>query len=257
MMSYNLSFISDDDLYNHVKNTIHKYRFKIDFKTLNKNLIDPIKLTFDSAVYHGNYSNESLEKVLNDEVHRQIDKSNTNHIGYFHQNIFKFIGGKDWIVPEKGFDVENPKKKIYVEMKNKHNTMNSSSSAKTYMKMQNKVLNEPKATCMLVEVIAKTSQDVVWACTVDKQKMSHQSIRRVSLDKFYEVVTGEKEAFAKLCKILPIVICDVLSNETKQIIENSVIEDIKKEKLEHILNSLYFLTFKKYQGFNEFELSTE
>lgn len=256
-MSYNLSFISDDDLYNHVKNTIHKYRFKIDFKTLNKNLIDPIKLTFDSAIYHGNYSNESLEKVLNDEVHRQIDKSNTNHIGYFHQNIFQFIGGDDWVVPEKGFDVENLKKKIYVEMKNKHNTMNSSSSAKTYMRMQNKILHDPQSTCMLVEAIAKTSQNVEWACTIDKQKVSHKSIRRVSLDKFYEIVTGEKDAFANLCKILPLVIRQVLKNETKQIIENSVIDDIRKNNVENILNNLYLLTFKKYQGFNEFELSTE
>ncbi|WP_181144914.1 Eco47II family restriction endonuclease [Haemophilus influenzae] len=256
-MSYNLSFISDDDLYDHVKNTIHKYRFKIDFKTLNKNLIDPIKLRFDSAIYHGNYSNESLEKVLNDEVHRQIDKSNTNHIGYFHQNIFQFIGGDDWVVPEKGFDVENLKKKIYIEMKNKHNTMNSSSSAKTYMRMQNKILHDPQSTCMLVEAIAKTSQNVEWACTIDKQKVSHKSIRRVSLDKFYEIVTGEKDAFANLCKILPLVIRQVLKNETKQIIENSVMDDIRKNNVENILNNLYLLTFKKYQGFNEFELSTE
>lgn len=256
-MSYNLNFISDDDLYRHVQNTIHKYRFKIDFKTLNKNLIDPVKLTFDSAVYYGDYSNENLEKVLNDEVYRQIDKSNTNHIGYFHQNIFKFIGGDDWVVPEKGFDVENPKKKIYVEMKNKHNTMNSSSSAKTYMRMQHKVLNVPKATCMLVEVIAKNSQNIEWTCTVDKQKMKHKSIRRVSLDKFYEIVTGEKDAFAKLCKVLPIVIRDVLKEETQQIIENSVIDDIRKDNVEHILNTLYLLTFKKYQGFSNFKLRVE
>ena len=29
---------------------------------------------------------------------------------------------------------------IYVEMKNKHNTMNSASSAKTYIKMQGQIL---------------------------------------------------------------------------------------------------------------------
>lgn len=142
-------------------------------------------------------------------------------------------------------------------MKNKHNTMNSSSSAKTYMRMQHKVLNEPKATCMLVEVIAKNSQNIEWTCSVDKQKMKHKSIRRVSLDKFYEIVTGEKDAFAKLCRILPIVIMDVLREETQKIIENSVIDDIRKDKVEHILNSLYILTFKKYQGFSNFKLRVE
>jgi len=47
---------------------------------------------------------------------------------------------------------------IYVEMKNKHNTMNSSSSQKIYMRMQNKILENPKAVCMLVEVIAKVAK---------------------------------------------------------------------------------------------------
>ena len=44
-------------------------------------------------------------------------------IEYFHQNIFKYINPK-WKVPKKGFDLINEKDKIFVEMKNKHNTMN-------------------------------------------------------------------------------------------------------------------------------------
>jgi len=41
MREYNLSFISDENLFNHVKETIEKYRFKINLKEFNKNLIDP------------------------------------------------------------------------------------------------------------------------------------------------------------------------------------------------------------------------
>ena len=40
-------------------------------------------------------------------------------------------------------------------MKNKHNTMNSSSSQKTYIKLQQKLLEDSNATCYLVEIIAK------------------------------------------------------------------------------------------------------
>ncbi|MGX3067201.1 Eco47II family restriction endonuclease [Ursidibacter arcticus] len=254
-MTYNLDFISDDDLYQHTKNTILKYRFDIDFKKLNANLLDPIKLTFDSAVYHGNYDNLTLEQILEDEVRRQMDKSNTNHIGYFHQNIFNLIGKENgWSVPKSGFDIVNDEQKIYVEMKNKHNTMNSASSAKTYLRMQNKLLNEPGATCLLVEVIAKKSQNNVWTCTVDKQKLSHDNIRRVSIDKFYEMVTDNKNAFAELCQVLPKVISDVLKNEQEKIIQNTVIDDIKKEKIEHILTALYVMSFKTYQGFDDFKL---
>ncbi|MCK5855710.1 MAG: Eco47II family restriction endonuclease [Sulfurovaceae bacterium] len=42
--------------------------------------------------------------------------------------------------------------------------------------------------------------------------MSNERIRRVSIDKFYEIVTGEKEAFRQLVEILPRVIDDVLSD---------------------------------------------
>jgi len=81
---YNLGFISNRDLFDHVKNTVEKYRFQIDLKKFNKNLIDPVKLTFDSKVY-----GKSLEDIIESEIIRQMDKSNTNYIGYFHQNIFK------------------------------------------------------------------------------------------------------------------------------------------------------------------------
>ena len=130
MRKYNLSFISDSDLFNHVQETVRKYRFAIDLKEFGKNIVDPIKMTFDAKVYK-----KSFRDVVEFEVLRQLDKTNTNHIGYFHQNIFKYLGN-GWHVPNKGFDVVNDSKKIYVEMKNKHNTMNSSSSQKTYIKMQ-------------------------------------------------------------------------------------------------------------------------
>jgi hypothetical protein len=124
LRNYGLKFISDQDLYSHTKETVNKYRFKIDLKQFNKNLIDPIKLTFDSKVYE-----QDIRSIIDNEVIRQMDKSNTNHIGYFHQNIFQYVGN-GWTVPAKGFDIVNEKLHYYVEMKNKHNTMNSSSSQK-------------------------------------------------------------------------------------------------------------------------------
>ena len=101
MSKYGLDFISDNDLYNHVKETVQKYRFKIDLEKFNKNLIDPIKLTFDSTVYK-----KEINDVIESEIIRQMDKSNTNHIGYFHQNIFKYIG-LGWEVPKSGYDIVN------------------------------------------------------------------------------------------------------------------------------------------------------
>ena len=184
-MAYNLGFISDSDIFNHVQTIVKLYRTRINLKEFNKNLIDPIKLTFDAKVY-----GKSFEDIIESECIRQIDKANTNHIGYFHQNIFKYAGN-GWYVPKKGFDVANDKLHIYVEMKNKHNTMNSSSAQSTYMKMQNKLLQDSQATCMLVEAIAKQSQDIVWAATLDGDSFNHPQIRRVSMDKFYTKIVVE------------------------------------------------------------------
>jgi hypothetical protein len=75
---YNLGFISDHDTFHHVQETVRKYRFQIDLKTFNKNLIDPIKYL-----------------------------------------------GDDWSVPPSKWDIVNQSQQIYVEMKNKHNTMDS------------------------------------------------------------------------------------------------------------------------------------
>lgn len=247
MKSYNLGFISDAEIFQHVKNTVMKYRFKINLTDFNSNLIDPIKLTFDAKVYK-----KDIEDVLESEIIRQLDKSNTNHIGYFHQNIFKFIGD-DWTVPDNGYDIINKKKKIYVEMKNKHNTMNSSSSQKTYMRMQNTLIDSPDATCMLVEVIASNSQNITWYTSLDGHRISHERIRRVSIDKFYEIVTEEKHSFKKLCLVLPSIIEDVVSSVKLEEKSNSVVSELQAID-KNLLKSIYLLSFRKYEGFNDFHI---
>ena len=242
MKKYNLEFISDKDIYDHVRRTIESYRRNINLKEFNSNIVDPIKLTFDAKVY-----GKTMEQIIEDECFRQIDKSNSNTIGYFHQNIFKYAGN-GWIVPQQGFDGENPEHHIFAEMKNKHNTMNSASSQKTYMKMQAKLLDDDEATCYLVEVISKKSQNEVWKISLDSIQRSHKKIRRISIDKFYELVFGDKEAFFKLCLKLPEIIDDVVTENTELSLKNSVFEELKENHTD-ILKSLYLLAFQTYEGF--------
>jgi len=247
MQNYNLGFISNDNLFNHVKETVEKYRFTIDLKKFNKNLIDPIKLTFDSKIYV-----KSMEEIIESEIIRQMDKSNTNHIGYFHQNIFKYIN-ENWTVPKEGFDLINEEERIYVEMKNKHNTMNSSSSQKTYIKMQGMLLQNAQNRCFLVEVIAKNSQNSPWKISLDGQSHEHEYIRRVSIDKFYELVTGENNAFKNLCEVLPLVLDDVIATREISMVEDSVFEELNQIS-PNLLQSLYLLSFSKYDGFDNFRI---
>ena len=241
MQDYNLGFISNEAIYKHVKATIELYRTSITLKQFNKNIVDPIKLTFDSKVY-----GKSFEEIIEAECIRQIDKSNSNHIGYFHQNLFNHID-KGWEVPATGFDIINNEQHIYVELKNKHNTMNSGSATSVYAKMQNKILHDDRAVCMLVEVIATKSKNEKWT----KDGLSHNKIRRVSIDKFYAIVFDDKDAFFKLCKALPLIIDDVLADIGINGINNSVYSELNELSAD-TFKSLYLLAFKTYDGFQEY-----
>lgn len=246
MKNYNLGFISDSDIYAHVKETVEQYRTVIDLHDFNKNVVDPVKLTFDAKVY-----GMSFEDVIQSECVRQIDKTNTNKIGYFHQNLFRYASENGWEVPVQGFDVQNNQEHIYVELKNKHNTMNSASSQKTYMKMQSKILEDDQATCMLVEIIANKSQNIKWTVSVDGRSYSHERIRRVSIDKFYEIVFEDRLAFMKLCKALPYILDDVLEEMQKGYIQSSVYTELCDLSTD-TFKSLYLLAFRTYEGFDEF-----
>lgn len=87
-----------------------------------------------------------------------------------------------------------------------------------------------------------------WTC----EGYSHERIRRVSIDKFYEIVFGDKDAFFKLCRALPVILDDVLSEMKLGRIQNAVYEEL--ETYSHdLLKSLYLLAFKTYEGFENIE----
>lgn len=251
MSNYNLSFIKKEDFEKHVADTIKEYNQtlkSINLKKFNSNLVDPIKLLFDKNVF-----NKSFKDIIDLEIQRQRDKTNSNIIGYFHQNLFKYIN--NCTVPKEGWDVvfKNTDKIYYIEMKNKHNTMNSSSSGKTFMKMQNHLLNaqdKDKSVCALVEIIAKKSQNIPWVIKLDKVKqLPNNQLRRISIDKFYEIVTGDKNAFKKLCEQLPKTIEELmLKNKKLQVEKDTVVEELL-EIDNDILLALYKLAFSTYEGF--------
>ncbi|MCL2575217.1 MAG: Eco47II family restriction endonuclease [Defluviitaleaceae bacterium] len=258
---WNLNFIKEEDFKKHIEDTIRQYGDRLlpfDLKKFNKNIIDPVKLIFDKSVYGFTW-----EEIVKNEIFRQRDKSNNNDVGYFHQRIFQYF--KDCEVPQNGWDVIFAKeggillstgdriKSVFVEIKNKHNTMNSSSSAKTYIKMQSQLLNDDDCACLLVEVIAKKSQDITWVVTVDGQKRQHRRIRRMSIDEFYALVTGQDNAFYQICMQLPKTINKVVSEMASVTIPcDTVIDELGKlasSKNGSFVLALFLLGFNGYKGF--------
>ena len=282
---WEMEFISEHDFRTHVKNTIEEYKrtlqSSIDLKQFNKNIVDPIKFTFDKALY-----GLSWRDLIDKEILRQKDKTINNSIGYFHQKIFQYIHreGCTIIVPENGSSVfsdrgglsgwdvafENEARvnidenssvsRIYVEMKNKHNTMNSSSSSRIFKKMQEQIVADDDCACFLVEAIAKKSQNESWI--VGKNVKPNRRIRRVSMDEFYGIVTNDSLAFFKVCMALPGIIKDVVGSEIlnpyllSQESQETVYDDLKQMTLHldrdedfRMAMAMYMLGFGTYQGF--------
>lgn len=65
----------------------------------------------------------------------------------------------------------------------------------------------------------------------------------------YEEVTGDKEAFYKICKQLPIIIDEIISENDEFVVENDTVISELSLTNPDILKSLYMLAFSTYEGF--------
>jgi len=87
---------------------------------------------------------------------------------------------------------------------------------------------------------------------LDSVPTRNEKIRRVSIDKFYEIVTGDIDAFMKLCRVLPKIINKVVSETlAKEREEDTVFEELG-QKSKDLLKALFLLAFKTYEGFDKF-----
>ena len=247
MQKYNLGFIHDDEFFNHVKEMVERLTESMDLEKFSKNIIDPIKMTVEMHTYQ-----ITLEDAVAREIARQMGKTVESAIGWFHQNIFKYVPG--WQIPEDGVDVMNDEMTIFAEIKNKHNTMNARSAKSVYDQLKGIVTGNLHATAYLVEVIAKESQDVPWSisgCSLPHAKA--ERLRRISIDRFYEIVTGDKSAFCKMCSVIGAAVDDVLKDSPAIQFQNTVLEELKL-KYPDVVKGLFRSSFSTYSGFENFEL---
>ncbi len=99
-------------------------------------------------------------------------------------------------------------------------------------------------------------QNIKWTTKVDGKSVQHRLIRRVSMDQFYAILTGEEDAFFKMCMALPTVINSVVNEEgSVSIPHDTVIDELRKvaevysEQTEDLAMAVYMLGFHTYMGF--------
>ncbi len=248
-----LSFISDKHLIFCIDNLYKAYlnaKNDISRKKFNKNKIDTIKLTFDSKF------NELDEKILiKSEIARQIDKSINNAIGTFHEEVLGGINGF-----EKGnlsgYDIKANNNSLFADIKNKHNTMNSSASESLFQKLEKFAKKYPKSKCYWVQIWATKSFNESWKGKINGTEYKHERVFKISGDRFYKLLSKQENALYKLYKVLPKAIDDYLKKNKKisKSVKNSALEEIiksAKTSKRSILNDITFENFSYYLGFDK------
>lgn len=178
---------------------------------LKGNGLDPFKTVFDIANRKITFSGW----IKNEEV-RQADKTLNNKIGEFHQRL---LGGvKGWVNLGTGnvskLDLKNNDETIFIELKNKENTVNADSADKVRDKLEKALIDHPKATVYWAYIISKNndSGEKVW---MKKGRKSNEKVRRIWGAKVYELVTNDKNALKKTWEALPLAINDYFKGQVK------------------------------------------
>jgi hypothetical protein len=248
-----LPFVSDEHLLNAVKK-LHKSYLKaknnVSKKTFYLNKVDTIKLTFDAR-----FNNIDEETLIKAEIFRQIDKSTNNSIGTFHEQILGSIEGFA-MGNASGFDIKAKDDTLFADVKNKHNTMNSSSAESLFQKLAHYADTYKKAHCYWVQILAKGSFKEKWVGEINGKEYSHSRVYKISGDQFYGLLSGQEDALYQLYKVLPIVINDYLLSLKKSSDnnENSALDEIKTAIMtsqRSILDEITFENYSYYLGFDK------
>ncbi|MDO6737486.1 Eco47II family restriction endonuclease [Wenyingzhuangia sp. 2_MG-2023] len=252
MANHYLSFISDEHLFICIENLHQSYlkaKSNVSKKKFYNNKIDTIKLTFDSK-----FNNLDEETLIKTEINRQVDKSINNSIGTFHEQILGGIKGFE-IGNLSGFDIKATDNTLFADIKNKHNTMNSSSSESLFQKLAKYADTYKKSKCYWVQILAKDSFNERWFGEINGKEYSHSRVYKISGDQFYKLLTGRNNALFELYQVLPIAIDDYLSKQKNQKSKNnSALEEITQgshKSKRTILDEITFENYPYYLGFDK------
>lgn len=248
-----VTFISDEHLLKCIHNLHLSYlkaKNKISKKNFYSNKIDTIKLTFDSK-----FNDINEKDLIQSEILRQIDKAINNSIGTFHEEILGGITGYTR-GNLSGFDIKALDNTLFADIKNKHNTMNSSSAEALFQKLARYADDNKKAKCYWVQILAKNSFNELWKGEINGKEYSHSRVYKISGDQFYKLLSGQDDALFQLYKTLPKAINDYLASIENNLPakKNSALYEItvETEKTKRsILDQITFENFGFYLGFDK------
>lgn len=214
-MSY-VSFIDDNRFETIVHNVLKKGISSLEQskQTLSRNVIDPFSILFEMSSF-----NMDAQEWHKNEAMRQAQKSLSNHIGDFHQQLLGAFSGWECLPTGAIIDVVCHDKKIIAEIKNKHNTLKGSDRSGMYHKLDDLIMKKGQKykdfTAYYVEIIPKKPIRYNHPFTPsDSSKGSkcalNEQIRVIDGYSFYALATGVDNALEQIFTALPLVIKQLL-----------------------------------------------
>ncbi len=221
---YGLNWLNQKELYNV---TEHAFKKAIDarFQT-PKNPPDPFTLVAQAVI-----GNESLEKVLEFETTRTINKTLSNNVGLWHQSVLSLApawenlganGGGIDLKMKAGLIDDRFQKPLVAEVKNRFNTIKASDEKALWDKLD-LVSKTHGAVAYVFQIVPKTANryDCPWKVSGRTEK---ETIRCCDGATAYDMVFKRKGALYDIYKALPEILSDILNHKSN--LETDIAKEI-------------------------------
>jgi hypothetical protein len=189
-----------------------------------RNIIDPFSAVFTLSFLKMNHLH-----WLEMEVFRQKEKSLTNAIGNFHQQILGSVNGWENLGTKANVDIVNDERKIIAEIKNKYNTVKGSERINIYKSLYDciygKVSKYNGYKAYFVTIIPRRPEGICRPFVPSdsksgKKPLEDENIIEIDGKRFYSLVTGSETAMEDLFKVIPQILATdhfhlTLDNESK------------------------------------------
>ena len=249
-----VDFITDKHLITCISELYEKYyNAKISFskKNLYKNKVDIFKMLFDKK-----FNNLSDEQLINKEIERQVDRTIVNAIGTFHERILAGVTNFEKV--DAGIDIKSKDDKIFIELKNKHNTVKGEDSKSIFIKLLGEIEKHPNSKAYFARILDTKSTNKEWSFTHKKVKFENKNVFIISGDQLYKIVTGNDNSLVRLYQALPKAIDDYLATKEpdelcKNIHSTALVElqDDTEKSGREIIDEITYSNYNYYLGFDE------
>lgn len=172
-----------------------------------RNVIDPFSTIFTLSFFGMTHIH-----WLEMEEFRQTEKSLTNAIGNFHQQILGSVDGWKNLGTKAMVDIVNDERKIIAEIKNKFNTVKGADQINIYNSLHNciydKVSRFKGYKAYYVTIIPQKPEGVCRPFVPSdnrsgKKPPADENIMEIDGKRFYALATGSETAMEDLFSVIP------------------------------------------------------